>query len=178
MAWIWFMSVNFADNPPARAFADHFVKTGFPVPHAGHVEPRVSVEKNESGWECYVAPYVERDEHGGPWHLNGHGGAADESEIQDIDACANVLYERLRKFDTFRFALTGWEVGDWRSAGGLLDDLSPNGLYDEHQRAGIRSFNGLVISQNLWAAANSPPGFEPFSPSHVWVPYTSVKDVP
>jgi hypothetical protein len=193
MAWIWFMGANFAREEHARAFAEHFVKTGFSVPHAGHVELRFAVEQdseNETGWEVHVLPYVDPEgpdgvSHGGPWHLNGHGHASEPGEVEDIDACAKVLYERLASLHNYRFALVGFEVGGWRTAGGLLDDLSPGGLYDQH-RAMLGQpphncehvWDGLVISQDLWRIANRPEGFVRFSSDHLWVPYTTIRNIP
>jgi hypothetical protein len=179
MAVIWHFTASFASEEFARAFVEHFDKTLFPVPHAGLVEPRLGVEKNDSGWEVAVLPYVETPSgsHGGPWHLNGHGGATTSAEVEDIDACALVLYDRLRRIFNYRFALTGFEVGDWRSVGELVDDLSPGGLYEEHRRGGHRGFEGLVVSQNLYEAAESPPGFVGFSAGYLWVPFTSIANV-
>lgn len=177
MAYIWHMSVNFSKEEFARSFEKHYDHSMIDLPHAGKCEPRVSVEKNDSGWEVHVLPYVDPEgpdgvSHGGPWHLNGHGGAKAGKEVEDLDACAKVLFDRLRNIHNYRFAFVGWEVGDWRSAGGLLDDLSEGGLYVP----GHKTWGGLVVSKDLYEAAGMPEGFVKFSGEYLWVPYTSAED--
>jgi hypothetical protein len=168
------MTVNCPSEATAHAFADHFDRREFAVPNAGAVELLVAVEHVESGWECPIIPYV--------WET--HGGVPRKvllnKETEDIDACAKVLYERLGRLYNYRFALTGFEVGDWRSAGALVDDLSPGGLYEEqHIKQKLKNWNGLVISEALWETANMPDGFVPFgaqASGYFWVPYTTIED--
>jgi len=181
MAYIWHGVVSFATEGLARSFVEHFDRSMFKLPHAGACELRLGVEKNESGWEVLVCPYVDPEgpdgvSHGGPWHLNGHGGANTPEEVEDIDACAEVFYARLGRVPSqgYRFALTGFEVGDWRSAGQLLDDLSPDGLYDEHRKQGFKTWDGLVVSQWLWWAAERPDGFVRFGADYFWIPFSSI----
>lgn len=179
MAWIWHLSVSLPGEREARDFVERLDKAPFRVPHAGHVELQTSVEQVQSGWEVHVLPYVDPESpdgvsHGGPWHLNGHGSARTPEEVADIDAASAVLYDRLRNAPSlYRFALVGFEVGDWRSAGGLLDDLSPGGLYHQHRSWGLQTWDGLVVHQDLWRAAWSPGGFEHFSGEYMWTPPTS-----
>jgi len=194
MAYIWHGVANFTTQEVAEAFANHFDRSAFTVPHAGTVNLRLVVEHNDSGWECCICPYVfQRPAAQGSyteantippedrwWHLNGHGGPDSPEEAEDIDACAKVIYERLGRIYNYRFAFTGVEVGDWRSAGGLLDDISPGGLYDEHRLKKFHGFDGLVISDALYEAAGFPEGFIPFGSQdsgYHWVPYTSIKKI-
>ncbi len=188
MAYIWHLTANCGTEEFAKQFAKHFDLSPFSVPHAGDVELRTSVEHNDSGWEVHVLPYVRRrvnDPAEGRWHLNDHGGATTPEEVADIDACAKVLYDRLAHplrsdsqapFLTFQFVLTGFEVGDWRSPGGLLDDLSPGGLYLEQRAARVsHAWDGLVISRPLYEAAMDPPGLVRFGPGYYWIPFTSIE---
>jgi hypothetical protein len=186
MAFIWFMAINVATEGHARSILGAFDRTPFQVPHAGLVDPRVGIEHTEdSGWEVHVCPYVEPAEgpdgvsHGGPWHLNDHGHAYTPEEVEDIDATAKVFYDRLGPIHDYRFALTGFECGDWRSVGGLLDDLVPGGLLHKHRDSGHgHNWDGLVITPHLWRAAGEPEGFVPFTAQpygdYLWIPYTSI----
>jgi hypothetical protein len=174
MAYIWHMAVSFATEGLARAFADNFDRREFDVPHAGGVNLAVGVETTDSGWEVCVLPKV------GTSHLNGHGSACSPEEVADIDACAKVLYDRLStaKSQGYRFALTGFEVGDWRSAGELADDLSPRGLFEEQRRKGhARGWEGLVVSDHLWWVAERPEGFVRFAADYMWLPFKSIEGV-
>jgi hypothetical protein len=180
MAYIWHLTISCANEAFARDIADRFDKTTFKLPHAGLCEPRLGVKRESTGWEIHVCPYVEQNEHGGPWHLNGHGGASTPEEAEDIDACAREFYERLSNHGggtrfNYHFALTGFEVGEWRSVGGLLDDLSEGGLFREMHGKGGHGWDGLVVSQALYQLAQSPEGFSQFlGGAYFWVPYTSI----
>jgi hypothetical protein len=180
MAWIWHMTVNLATEEEARAFADKFDHSHFELPHAGDVELRFGVSRHAPGWEVGIAPYVFGDRRDGSrWHLNDHGSAVSQDEVEDIDACAKVLYDRLGQMAgdgifAYRFALTGFEVSEWRTCGELIDDLSPGGLYEEQLRE-HHGWDGLVISASVFEAAESPEGFVSFAGPYSWIPYSSVK---
>ena len=70
-----------------------------------------------------------------------------------------LLYQRLRSAPTFRYALVGVEVDEFRTYSELLEDSSS------------LAFLGLVLVQTVWEAIGSSPGFRPFSPGYVWKPY-------
>src|SRR5580704_12361311 len=94
MAWIWHMVVNFIDETRAKTFIENenFDKSKFILPHSGEVDLRIGYEKNECGWEVGICPYVRKD--GKWWHLNDHGNIYSQTELEDINECAKVLYER------------------------------------------------------------------------------------
>jgi hypothetical protein len=184
MAWIWHGVVNCSSRATAEAVARQFDRSSFRVPQAGTVDLRLGVEHTSSGWECGICPYVWTSEEEW-WHLNDHGGALTTEEALDIDCCADVIYRRLQETHGYRFALTGFEVADWRSAGGLLDDISPGGLYEQQRRDKLHGYCGLVISSALAEAAEYPQGFVPFGPptegmlgpstGYSWIPYRATK---
>jgi hypothetical protein len=176
MACIWHLTANCSTQEHAELFKKHFDHSTFSVPHAGLVELRMSGESVDSGWEVSVFPYVERPEKGKS-HLNDHAGADTPEEAADIEACAKVFYERLGNalsFLVFQFALTGFEVSEFRSPGELLDDLSPSGSFRQLLADKSGSLNGLVISRHIYEAASEPPGFARFGPGYFWVPGTGV----
>ncbi len=167
MAYIWFMSMNCDESEEnARALAAKFDLGEFRVPNAGRTTLDVGVDKNDSGWECHVTPV---DSEGA---LNAHGGPADEKEATDLDAAAAVLYQRLRRLSGYGFAWFGCEVGDWRDTKTLIEELLPDGFLRK-MIASSDSLAGLVVSDALWTIAGKPPGFAPFAPSYVWVPWTT-----
>jgi hypothetical protein len=169
------MTVSFASEGLAKAFSDHFDRTNFNVPHRGEVRLDLACTQSGagsgSGWEVDVFPKIGAD------HLNGHGSATDPDEVEDIDACAKVLYDRLSRAKSrgYRFALTGFEVSDWRSVGELIDDLSPSGLLDQQRKTGhARAWDGLVVSDHVWWVAERPDGFVRFAADHMWIPFTTI----
>lgn len=188
MAYIWHGVASFPNEGLAKAFTEHFDRTEFTLPHTGRCELHLGVEHNGSGWEVCIAPYVaemtlEEKEPGAPpdrWHLNDHGGANTPEEVEDIDVCAKVIYERLSTVISraYEFALTGFEVGDWRSPDELAKDLAPGGLYREHilKFPAMRAWDGLVVSQKMWEAAERPDGFVRFAADHFWIPFHTIEN--
>lgn len=175
MAWIWGMTINCASEADAKEVERRFDASGFSVPTAGSVSLNIGIEHTNSGWEVGVVPRIIKD--GRSELLNGHGSASDENEIIDIDATAKVLYDRLAQIQTYRFALTGFEVSDWRSAGELLDDISPGSSCEDQLYTLPNICSGLVIASRMWALANYPHTFVEFSSEeHMWLPYTTIKD--
>jgi hypothetical protein len=180
MAYIWHGVANFSDESLATAFAKNFDRSVFTLPFGESCDLRLGVEKNSSGWEVCIVPYVFWDA-GEAGHLNGHGGADTPEEVATIDACANVIYKRLSsglsdETMSYDFALTGFEVGDWRSRAELVKDLAPDGLYREYVKLGFHTFDGLVVTRPMWWEAESPDGFERFSPDHMWIPFRTIED--
>ena len=62
-----------------------------------------------------------------------------------------LLYQHLRTAPTYRFALVGVKVDEFRTHGELLDD------------APDLDFSGLVLSEPLWHSIGQPSTFRPFS---------------
>jgi len=182
MAYIWHATANFgADRAAADRFAAAFDRAPFEVPYARAVYLDVGVENEPPrqshservGWEVAVVPHVSE---GLNSYLCGHGGPNSEDEERDIDEFARVFYQRLVKLDGFEFALNGCEVGGWRSPRELVADLSPGGFLLTRTTRPDYGLGGLVIARALWSAADRPLGFVPFNESHVWLPWTGVRD--
>jgi hypothetical protein len=69
------------------------------------------------------------------------------------------LYQRLRSAPTFRYALVGVEVDEFRTYSELSTEISET------------SFPGLVLTERVWQAYGASPLFQPFSSGYVWHPY-------
>jgi len=70
-----------------------------------------------------------------------------------------LLYQTLRFAPSFRYALVGVEVDEFRTYSELIEDLSN------------LSLPGLVIVKELNQVRETLPVFRLFSPSYVWQPY-------
>jgi hypothetical protein len=70
-----------------------------------------------------------------------------------------LLYQRLRSAPTFRYALAGVEVDEFRTYHELLEE-SP-----------APTFPGLVLAEAVWQRMGAPPTFRSFCLGYVWKPY-------
>jgi hypothetical protein len=70
-----------------------------------------------------------------------------------------LLYQRLRSAPTFRYALVGVEVDEFRTYSELLEE-SLN-----------VAFPGLVMAETVWQAMGSSPAFRSFTFGYVWKLY-------
>lgn len=70
-----------------------------------------------------------------------------------------ALYQQLRMAPSFRYALVGVEVDEFRTYRELLNEPS------------TLSFPGLVLSEETWKAMASPSTFHAFTQGYVWQPY-------
>lgn len=69
-----------------------------------------------------------------------------------------AFYQRLKTAPSFRYALVGVEVDEFRTYNELLEEEDLD-------------FPGLVLSESLWQEMGSSPVFQPFSSGYVWKPY-------
>ncbi|WP_242541274.1 hypothetical protein [Phormidium pseudopriestleyi] len=70
-----------------------------------------------------------------------------------------LFYQILRLTASFRYALVGVEVDEFRTYSELMEDLPD------------LSIPGLVLAQNLTEGVETMPGFKPFNSTHIWQPY-------
>ena len=70
-----------------------------------------------------------------------------------------LLYQRLRFAPTFRYALVGVEVDEFRTYRELLEESPAPAL------------PGLVLAETLWQRIGASTAFRPFSSGYVWKPY-------
>ena len=70
-----------------------------------------------------------------------------------------ILYQHLQSAPSFRYALVGIEVDEFRTYSELLENSS------------ALNFSGLVIAESIWHSQGEPKIFRPFSLGYVWKPY-------
>ncbi|WP_254566966.1 hypothetical protein [Oscillatoria sp. HE19RPO] len=102
----------------------------------------------EENWWCRV--YAN--------NLSERGITTPESAYQMTEV-GILFYQILRLTASFRYALVGVEVDEFRTYSELLEDLPD------------LSIPGLVLAQNLTAEFETMPGFKQFNSTHIWRPY-------
>jgi hypothetical protein len=70
-----------------------------------------------------------------------------------------LLYQRLKSASSFRYALVGMEVDEFRTYSELLLE------------APVPNFPGLVLAEMVWRSLGASTIFRPFSTGYVWQPY-------
>jgi hypothetical protein len=148
MAWIFSLSVEFgAHEESARAAEAHFARIG----------------SGDAVRTARVAPFRDAE---GAWWVRvepegvGQRGAEDEAEERRMAAAAALLYEALRTFDGYRYALVGVEVDEFRTYAELIAGGGPDAA----------ALTGLVVSDTVWDALGRPAAFERFAPGYRWIP--------
>ncbi|AFY80417.1 hypothetical protein [Oscillatoria acuminata] len=77
-----------------------------------------------------------------------------------------LFYQILRLTASFRYALVGVEVDEFRTYSELMEDLPE------------WSIPGLVLAQNLTEGLETMPGFKLFNSTHIWQPYEGESSTP
>jgi hypothetical protein len=72
-----------------------------------------------------------------------------------------LLYQQLQSAPSFRYALVGVEVDEFRTHSELKLDASILAAL----------FPGLVLAKSVWQSLGSPLGFRHFTGGYVWQPY-------
>ena len=94
-------------------------------------------------------------------------GIGDEEEAKKANEFCNIFYGMLRNEVNFDYAILGVEVGEFRSE---------KELFKEFQDGSVTKFDGLVFKNNIFQHLDMPfPAldvsvFQPFSPTHTWIP--------
>lgn len=150
MAWMFSLSAECgAEQAIAEQFVHHFDQVSWVLSNGSESQCRVGIFQDiEENWWCRVCPSS----------ISEVGIDTPESAYL-MTELGILLYPRLRSAPTFRYALVGVEVDEFRTYSELLEDSSS------------LAFPGLVLVQTVWEAINSSPGFRPFSPGYVWKPY-------
>lgn len=150
MTWIFSLSAECgADRTTAEQFARHFDNVSFRLSNGSQIECYEEIFQDiEENWWCRVIP-------------------SGVSEV-GIDAPQTAylmtelgifLYQYLRSAPSFRYALVGVEVDEFRTYSELLEE-SPT-----------PTFPGLVLAEQVWQTMRALPTFRPFSSGYVWQPY-------
>jgi hypothetical protein len=150
MAWIFSLSAECGTQQAvAEQFSHHFDQVSWVLSNDSQSQCRVGIFQDiEENWWCRVSPT----------RVSEVGIDTPESAYL-MTELGILLYQRLQSAPTFRYALVGVEVDEFRTYTELLE--SPSNLM----------FPGLVLAIAISEAMESSPDFRPFSPGYVWKPY-------
>ncbi|SEF32491.1 hypothetical protein SAMN05421837_106288 [Amycolatopsis pretoriensis] len=102
-----------------------------------------------AGWWCGIAPE----------DLSSNG-AHTAAEAAAMTAAGRQLYWLLRTAPpVYRYALAGVETDEFRTYADLVAERD------------LTIFPGLVVSEDIWAAAGRRAAFSDFAPGYRWLPY-------
>jgi hypothetical protein len=150
MAWIFSLSAECgSDESNAHKFAHHFEGISLLLSNGRQCQCCTDTFQDiEENWWCRVSPN----------NLSEVGIDSPESAYL-MTELGILLYQSLRFATTFRYALVGVEVDEFRTYSELIEESS--NLY----------IPGLVLAKTLERELEILPVFRFFSPSHVWQPY-------
>jgi hypothetical protein len=150
MAWVFSLSVECGANKAnAVLFSRHFDKIEWTLSNGSSSESTSSIFQDmEENWWCRIVP-------------NGISevGADTPEKAFVMTELGIILYQRLQSAPSFRYALVGIEVDEFRTYSELLEDSS------------VINFPGLVLAESIWQTLGSSLVFRPFSLGYVWKPY-------
>lgn len=150
MAWVFSLSAECGSNQnAAEQFAQHFETVSWSLSNGSQSQcrPTVFQDINENWW-CRICPDG----------ISEVGIEAPDSAYL-MTELGILLYQHLQSAPTFRYALVGLEVDEFRTFDELLDESS------------TLSMPGLVLSESTWQSLSSPSVFRAFSSGYVWQPY-------
>ncbi len=150
MAWIFSLSAECgSDMSDARKFAEHFEGLSLLLSNGRQCKCRTDLFQDiEENWWCRVSPD----------NLSEVGVDSPESAYL-MTELGILLYQSLRFASSFRYALVGVEVDEFRTHSELIEESSN------------LSIPGLVLAKSIERELGILPVFRSFSPSYVWQPY-------
>ncbi|NEZ59258.1 hypothetical protein D0962_26570 [Leptolyngbyaceae cyanobacterium CCMR0082] len=150
MAWVFSLSAECGSNQnTAEQFAQHFETVSWSLSNGSQSQCCPTVFQDINGnWWCRICPDG----------ISEVGIEAPDSAYL-MTELGILLYQHLQSAPTFRYALVGLEVDEFRTFDELLDESS------------TLSMPGLVLSESIWQALSSPSVFRAFSSGYVWQPY-------
>ncbi|GET37244.1 hypothetical protein [Microseira wollei] len=150
MAWIFSLSAECGDQQAAAAqFSQHFDNISWTISNGSQAQCSAEIFQDiEENWWCRVCPS----------NISKVGVDTPETAYL-MTELGILLYQRLQSAPTFRYALVGVEVDEFRTYSELLEESSNLAV------------PGLVLAETVWQAVGSPPAFRRFSSAYVWKPY-------
>ncbi|MEW6493289.1 MAG: hypothetical protein AB1589_12405 [Cyanobacteriota bacterium] len=151
MAWIFSLSAECGSTQEAAdSFANHFKESSW-------------TSSGEEVWKCNTQVF--QDGEGNWWCMVCRSDISEIGVISPEDAhqmteVGLVLYRRLRSAPSFRYALVGVEVDEFRTYSELVTEGQPDILVA-----------GLVLAEEVWQQMGCPVGFRSFKSSYLWKPY-------
>ncbi len=85
-------------------------------------------------------------------------GICSERDARKMTEVANHLYDLLRNIPSYRYAIVGVEVEEFR-------------LESEIQCLEDVNYDGVVLSKEIWNKIGNPEDFIPFQKNYYWRPY-------
>lgn len=152
MAWIFSLSAECgATQEAADSFAKHFKESSW-------------VSSGEEAWKC--STQVFQDGEGNWWCMVCPSGISEIGVISPEDAhqmtkVGLLLYRRLRSAPSFRYALVGVEVDEFRTYSELVTADGESDIV----------VAGLVLAEEVWQQMGCPVGFRSFKSGYFWKPY-------
>lgn len=148
--WVFSLSAECGvERSEAEQFATHFESVELSLSHGSQSRCRSTVFQDiDENWWCRITP-----------------DGTSEIGIETADSAylmtemGILLYQHLQSASTFRYALVGLEVDEFRTFDELLNE--PSNL----------DMPGLVLSDSTWQSLGSPSAFRAFSSGYVWQPY-------
>ena len=150
MAWVFSLSAECgSDQSKAEQFSKHFEAVLWTLSNGSQSQchPTIFQDIDENRW-CRVCPDG----------ISAIGIEAPDSAYL-MTELGILLYQHLQSAPTFRYALVGLEVDEFRTFDELLNESS------------TLNMPGLVVSDSIWQSLGSPSVFRPFSSGYVWQPY-------
>lgn len=150
MAWIFSLSAECgSEQARAQEFSQHFDGVYWTLSNGTQSKCEVSIFQDiEDNWWCQVCPN----------NISEVGVDTPETAYL-MTELGLLLYQGLLSAPSFRYALVGVEVDEFRTYNELLEDL-PN-----------FAFPGLVLSLSIWQESGSPQNFQHFCSGYVWKAY-------
>ena len=150
MAWMFSLSAECGvEQFAAKQFSRHFDEVSWVLSNGIQSQCRREIfQDTEENWWCRVCPDS----------ISEIGIVTPEAAYL-MTELGILLYQHLRSASTFRYALVGIEVDEFRTYSELLEESSN------------LAFPGLVLAQTVWQALGSSPVFRPFTIGYVWKPY-------
>jgi hypothetical protein len=152
MAWIFSLSAECGSNPEdAARFAQHFHQV--------------------SGWlsnglECKFSAETFQDSEDNWWNIVfpigvSQVGITTPEDAYQMTEIGIILDKNLRLAPSFRYALVGIEVDEFRTYSELIEADNQSAI----------NFPGLVLAEKVWQLMGCPVGFQPFKSGYFWKPY-------
>jgi hypothetical protein len=150
MAWIFGLSAECgSEENQAKQFAQHFEGETWLLSNGCQCQCRTDIFQDlEENWWCRVYPSNMRE-----------AGVESPESAYLMTELGILLYQHLRSAPTFRYALVGVEVDEFRTYSELLEE-SPE-----------LSIPGLVLSPEIQKHTLVSSTFRPFSSGYIWQPY-------
>ncbi|MBW4623100.1 MAG: hypothetical protein KME17_27545 [Cyanosarcina radialis HA8281-LM2] len=150
MTWIFSLSAECGvERATAEQFARHFDNVSCRLSNGSQIQYHAEIFQDiEENWWCRVSPSG----------ISEIGIDAPQTAYL-MTELGILLYQCLRSAPSFRYALVGVEVDEFRTYSELLEE-SPT-----------PTFPGLVLAEQVWQTMGAAPTFRSFSLGYVWQPY-------